>query len=68
MALEYKGNGRFIPGVPADDLNDDTIKRIADENGLSVSVMTKQLTAQGLYAVAKKTTKKEDGYDDKIEK
>ncbi len=62
MALTYNGNGRFIPGVPASDLDDSTIKRLADENGLSVRVMTKQLTTQGLYSVVevKKTAKDTD--------
>lgn len=54
MALSYKGGGRHITGVPAQDLSDDDITHIArDVFNLSEADTIKALLGSGLYSQAK---------------
>lgn len=58
MALVYVGDGRYIGGVPAEDLPDETIKRIAGEWGLSVAQTEGLLIERGLYKSVSKDAPK----------
>lgn len=50
MALKYIGDGsRYIGGVPAEDLNDEMIKRLATEWGYSIAETEGILIKSGLY-------------------
>lgn len=52
--LRYVGDGRFLPGIPADDLDAGQLAAIARKRGLSPSVLRARLIASGLYAPARK--------------
>lgn len=50
MALKYVGDGnRYIGGIPAENLPDEVIKRIATEWGYSVAETEGILIKSGLY-------------------
>lgn len=66
--LTYKGDGKqHIAGVPAQDLDEDTISRLAADFNLSVEQFKDQLIAGGLYSAPKtkkKSTKEVKDSDD----
>ena len=51
--LKYIGDGEHITGIPAQDLTDDDIKRIARQSNVSASVITEQLINTKLYELPK---------------
>lgn len=52
MTLKYIDTSRYIPGVPAKDLNDDEVA--------SLEITEEQLIKSGLYRKARKTEKEGD--------
>ena len=50
--LIYKGNGAFVPGIPARDLSDEEVKQYGGE---------KALIKTGLYEKADKPKKQKEG-------
>lgn len=59
MNLIYKGTPpAHITGVPARDLSNDDISRLAADFNLSPEQLVQQLTARGLYELATKTKSK----------
>lgn len=59
MALEYIGQGRAIPGVPASDLSDEDLKAVAANFGLSLAETEGLLIERKLYrSVPKKSATK----------
>lgn len=64
MKLMYKGTPpAHITGVPARDLSNDDISRLAADFNLSTEKLIKQLTARGLYALAPKRKAKAEKDD-----
>lgn len=66
MGLKYRGTGEYIPGVPAQDLDDEALEAVARIFNLSVDETIEQLTARGLYTVERKrrSTGKTETIDD----
>lgn len=50
MKLRYKGNGSYIHGVPARDLDDADIEAVGRIYDLSHDEAVNTLTASGIYA------------------
>ena len=55
--LTYNGNGEHITGIPAQDLSDEDIARIAGDFHLTVDALIEQLTSRGLYSAPKSSRK-----------
>jgi len=53
MKLRYEGNGEYIPGVPARDLDDSDIESISNSFDMSHDETVNSLTMRGLYSVVK---------------
>lgn len=58
MSLKYVGEGKYIGGVPAEDLPDETIKRLAAEWGLSVAQFEGLMIERGIYKMIAKDAPK----------
>lgn len=48
--MRYVGKGRFIVGIPAEDLTDEDIAKLAAKRGVKPADLRKQLEESGLYA------------------
>jgi hypothetical protein len=66
MTLKYNGHGEGIPGVPARDLSDTDITRIAGDFLLSPDETIALLTSRGLYSVVKDSKAKRQSKPDEI--
>lgn len=53
--LAYRGEGRFLPGIPADDLTTAQLAVMARKRGQTTSTLRARLIASGLYAPARST-------------
>lgn len=64
--LKYNGSGEHITGVPAHDLSDEEITRLAGDFNLDEDTLVAQLTSRGLYSVQKpkQSKKKTEEVDD----
>lgn len=51
--LAYRGEGRFLPGIPAIDLTVAQLAAIARDRGQSIATLRARLVASGLYAPAR---------------
>lgn len=59
MSLIYTGDGKYIMGVPAQDLSDEDISRLAESFGKSNATYIDELIGSGIYEKPKpKPTKK----------
>jgi hypothetical protein len=47
--LLYAGEGRFLPGIPADTLTADAIKALAERRSTTPAHLRKELLESGLY-------------------
>jgi hypothetical protein len=60
----YNGHGEGIAGVPAQDLTEDDVRKVASDWGISVDETITLLTSRGLYSSSapqpKRTKKAED--------
>lgn len=48
--MKYVGKGRFIVGIPADDLTDEQVDALAAKRNVKPADLRKDLIASGLYA------------------
>jgi hypothetical protein len=53
MSLRYDGDGRFLVGIPADDLDDDALKALAEAQDTTPAQLRKKLVESGLYTEGK---------------
>lgn len=56
--LKYNGNGGWITGIPARDLDDNEVTQLASDLFVSVDDLITLLTARGLYRVESKPQRK----------
>ena len=67
MILKYNGTGEHITGVPAQDLTQDDIARLAGEYDLTEQATIDLLCSRGLYSapkpIAKRKPKTEEDED-----
>ena len=49
MRLRYVGGGAFLPNVPARDLSQAALVRLAESFGEPVDALVERLVASGLY-------------------
>lgn len=47
--LTYAGKGRFLVGIPADDLSTEDVAAIAHRRGKTAGQLRKELVDSGLY-------------------
>ena len=52
--LAYRGEGRFLPGIPARDLTAADVANLARKRGRSTPALRARLIASGLYAPARR--------------
>jgi hypothetical protein len=52
--LVYLGAGRFLPGIPANDLSAAQLAALARDRGTTVNALRTWLIASGLYQPAKR--------------
>lgn len=66
MMLKYMGSGEHITGIPAQDLSDEEITRLAGVFDLDEDTLIEQLTSRGLYSrpKQKRSNKKDEVKDD----
>ena len=55
--MKYQGDGRFLVGVPARDLEDGEIERLAAGFREPLAAFTQRLTETGIYKRVTKTAK-----------
>lgn len=58
MSLTYVGDGKYIMGVPAQDLSDAEITRLAESFGKTESDYIEELLGSGIYKKPKSSSKK----------
>lgn len=64
MGLTYNGSGEHITGVPAQDLTQDDITRLAGDFNLSEQATIDLLCSRGLYSAPKPTPKRKTKTDE----
>ena len=56
MTLKYRGgDGRYLIGIPDTDLEDEDVKRLAEDRGITPAAFRKELLESGLYSEKKDT-------------
>jgi hypothetical protein len=60
MTITYIGDGQHISGIPARDLTDVEVQRLADEHHMLLPDFVDMLTQRGLYTVEETITPDED--------
>jgi hypothetical protein len=51
--MKYEGDGRFLIGIPAEDLDDDQIKALAEAQDTTPAQLRKTLLESGIYTEGK---------------